>query len=172
MGGGGGGGQRSKESNITTVICTKVQDEPLKICRGGNREYTERKKGKGETKREKPLPIVWMKCYLCLGTELIVCSRLLSCFFPEPPSAQTVLVPNRKVTDVGPVLWAGLHQGLVQLLYFYLCRVQGFHCKGLTDWSASWPHLTQLRILSQGMFTFRDWYDLNETIPLQMHPNT
>jgi len=38
-----------------------VQDEPLKICRGGNREYTERKKGSGETKREKALPIVWMK---------------------------------------------------------------------------------------------------------------
>lgn len=59
-----------------------------------------------------------MKCYLCLGTELIVCSRLLSCFFPAPPSAQTVLVSNRKVTDVGPALWAGLHQGLDQLLYF------------------------------------------------------
>jgi len=78
----------------------------------------------GETKSEKPLSIVWMKCYLCLGTELIACSHLLSCFFPEPPSAQTVLVPNRKVTGVGPVPWAGLHQQLDQL-YFYTCRVQG-----------------------------------------------
>lgn len=129
------GGQRSKESNSTAVIWwqgTKVQDEPLKICRGGNGEYTERKKGRGETKREKPLPIVWLKRYLCLCTELIVCSRLLSCFFPEPPSAQTGLVPNRKVTDAGPVLWAGLHHGLDRLLYFRLCKAQGFHCKGLT----------------------------------------
>lgn len=113
-----------------------------------------------------------MKCYLCLGTELIVCSRLLSCFFPEPPSAQTVLVPNRKVTDVGPALWAGLYQGPDQLLYFHLCRLQGLHCKRLTDWSASRPHLTQLGSLSWKMFLFRHWCDFIETSPFKMQAHT
>lgn len=113
-----------------------------------------------------------MKCYLCLGTEFIVCSRLLSCFFPEPPSAQTVLVPNRKVTDVGPALWAGLYQGPDQLLYFHLCRLQGLHCKRLTDWSASRPHLTQLGSLSWKMFLFRHWGDFIETSPFKMQAHT
>lgn len=135
-------------------------------------ENTQRGRGQGRNKEREapanslaaalPLPRHWAHCL----------QRLLSCGFPEPPPAQTVLVPNRKVTDVSPVRRAGLHRGLHQLLYFYSCRVQGFHCKGLTDWSTSWPHLTQFGSLSQRMFIFRDWYVLKETIPLQMQPNT
>lgn len=57
-----------------------------------NRERREQgihreEEGQRRNKEKKPLSIVWMKSYLCLGTELIVCSHLLSCFFPEPPSA-------------------------------------------------------------------------------------
>lgn len=84
------GGRGQKNQTPPLLSDRRAQRYRMNLWKwGGNREYTERKTGRGETKREKPLPIVWMKCYLCLGTELIVCSRLLSCFFPEPPCVQT-----------------------------------------------------------------------------------
>lgn len=141
------GEQRSKESKTTAVIWwegTKVQDEPLKICRGGNREYTERKKGSRETKRERS------PCQL-FGWRLPLPRHCTHCLQPSPflllswASLSTDSARSKSEGDwCGPVLWAGPHEGLDQLLYFCLYRVQGLHHRGLTAWSESWLYLIQL----------------------------
>lgn len=73
---------------------------------------------------------------------------------------------------MGPALWAGLYQGPDQLLYFHLSTVQGLHCKGLTDWSASQPHLIQPGSLSGKMIMFRHWHDFIETSTFKMQAHT
>lgn len=50
--------------------------------------WTERKKGRGETETETPANCLDEVLPLP-STELIVCSHLLTCFFPEPPIADS-----------------------------------------------------------------------------------
>lgn len=166
------GGQRSKESNTTTVIWwegTKIQDEPQENMERREQGIHREEEGQGRNKEIEapancldevlPLPRHWTHCLQPSPFLLLSCASLSTdsaCFKSEGDWCGSCTMgrsaPGARSTSL-----------------FYLCRLQGLHCKHLPDWSASRPHLTQL---SWKMFLFRHWCDFIETSPFKMQAHT